>query len=194
MTPTRYFVAIAWALLASTPGVVQEQDAEAPDELPTRKIKGSAACLRLDRIQDFQVIDSQTLIVWRANHKDPHKIGLFHGCPRLRSADAIFFDARGWDQVCGRGGEYLVVTRPGIQARPFPGTRTRRFPEIDDDLIEERCAVKSVERINDDVVHELLVSGGHAAPRGPERPDSVQVIEIPTAEEADSDARQKTEP
>lgn len=194
MTLPGYFLLMTWALLVSTLGMAQEQEAEAEaaEQLPTQKIQGSAACLRLDRIQDFQVIDSQTIIVWRANHKDPHRIGLFHGCPRLRSADAISFDARGWDQLCGRGGEYLLVTRPGVQMRRFPGSP--RFPEMDDDLIEERCAVKSVERINDDVVHELLVSGGHAAPRGPERPDAVEVVEISPVEQIETEDQNKTKP
>ncbi len=154
--------------------------AEDVDELPRQTIQGNAACIRVDRVQDFTVIDSRTVIVWRSNRRDPHQISLFHGCPRLRGANAIYFDTDGWDRVCGRGGEYLVVTRPhipSIRGRVFP-QRRRSFPRAEQELVEERCAVASVQSINDDVVHELLVQGGHAAPRGPERPDDFEVVQV----------------
>jgi hypothetical protein len=165
-------VLLAWVALAGRAEEGVDEAAEAPI-----RIKGSAACLRLDRIQDFQVIDSQTLIIWRQNRKEPHKVTLFQGCPRLRSADAIFFDTGGWDRLCGRGGEYLVVTRPSIPSprdRLFPPRS--RFPAVEQELIEERCGVAGVDRINDDVVHELLVQSGAAVPRGPERPDQMEVL------------------
>ena len=180
---------LSGVLLWASGSVAQEGSDEATAEQPRYTIAGPESCLRLDRLNDFQVIDSRTIIVWRSNRKDPHKVSLFNGCPRLRGADAIYFDADGWDQVCGRGGEYLVVTRPGIpSARERYSLRGRRtpFPTVNDDLIEERCAVSSVERISDDVVHELLVEGGHAAPRGPERPDEVQVVVAEETAETDN--------
>lgn len=177
---------------------IDETPADAPEAFPRQTIEGNAGCLTLDRARDFKVINSQTVIVWRANRKDPHKISLFHGCPRLRSANAIYFDADGWDQVCGRGGEYLVIARPGIPRPPSRSTSrfpsgSRSFPQrpglpmTDPDLIEDRCAVAAVETINDDVVHELLVQGGHAAPRGPEYPDRFEVM----AAESDLDVDNK---
>ena len=177
----------AWLLWVALT-VAQEATDEPTAEPPRYTIEGPESCFRLDRLNDFQVIDSRTIIVWRSNRKDPHKVSLFNGCPRLRSADAIYFDADGWDQICGRGGEYLVVTRPGIpSARERYSLRGRRspFPTVEDELIEERCAVSKVERINDDVVHELLVEGGHALPRGPERPDEVEVVAAEEASDSD---------
>ena len=173
--------------LALSAGALLAEETPADEvEPPTRKIEGSAACVRLDRIQDFQVIDSRTLIIWRPNRKDPHKISLYQGCPRLRGTDAIFFDTGGWGQLCGRGGEYLIITRPGIPSPrqrgfPTPGPRTP-FP-VEDERVEERCAVSAVERINDDVVHELLVSSGDAVPRGPERQDQIEVLPAESEQE-----------
>lgn len=176
-------VLLAWVALAGR----AEEGVDEVSEAPIR-ITGSAACMRVDRIQDFQVIDSQTLIVWRPNRKEPYKVTLFQGCPRLRSADAIYFDTGGWDRLCGRGGEYLVVTRPGIpspRGRPFPPRS--RFPAVEEDLIEERCGVAGVDRINDDVVHELLVQSGAAVPRGPDRPDRVEVLPGEVSDQEESD-------
>ena len=146
------------------------------DKLPPQTIQGSAVCLRVDRSMDYKVIDSRTVIVWRSNRKDPHKVTLFQGCSRLRSGESIYFDTGGWGQLCGRGGEYLMVARPGIPRAPRPFADRRNMPIVDPELIEDRCAVASVEMINDDVVHELLVQGGHAQPRGPEQADQSDVL------------------
>jgi hypothetical protein len=102
----------AWLLLAamSAAGCVtrSEQSNAASDGLP-----GTPDCVFILYIQNFDIIDTATLIVYAPNPKDAFLVKLSQPVPDLNSRESIKFEAGHHDgRLCGVDGDTLVRTPP----------------------------------------------------------------------------------
>jgi hypothetical protein len=68
-----------------------------------------ARCLRIDRIDNWRVIDSRQLIVYGPRRDEPWHLRLFTTCTPLRSSEVVGFRARGTDMLCGDPGDEILV-------------------------------------------------------------------------------------
>jgi hypothetical protein len=119
----------AWLLLAvmSAAGCATRsaQSNPASDGLP-----GTQDCVYVLYIQNFDIIDPATLIVYAPNPKDAFLIKLSQPVPDLNSRENIKFEAGHHDgRICGVDGDTLVRT-PAPQRVPVSAVRALRAAEV----------------------------------------------------------------
>ena len=73
-------------------------------------LPGTDACVFLSNIEDWQVIDDSTLIVYAPLPKDAYLLKLFEPVPDLDFRNRVGFDDADHNgQICGNGTDYLVL-------------------------------------------------------------------------------------
>jgi hypothetical protein len=91
-------------------------------------------------IQNFDIIDPATLIVYAPNPKDAFLVKLSQPVPDLNSRENIKFEAGNHDgRICGVAGDTLVRT-PAPQRVPVSAVRALRAGEVK----QLKAAAKSV--------------------------------------------------
>lgn len=138
-------------LAMAAASAVQAQDSSPKPAQEYHPLRPVSDCLRPDRLNQWYVLDSRTLIA-RAG-PDRYIVKLQADCPRLGIGQSVVFRANesnratGWGAICGEAGETV---------------RSRDQPP---------CAVQSVAKINKDEFDKLedqAVKGGFLT--GPRRP------------------------
>lgn len=87
---------------AGPSGTKQDSAAEAPVSA------GQQACFYRRQVQDFQVLDRSSLVVFAPSRRNAYLVKISPPANDLRMADAIAFDSRS-NQICGRAGDGLQI-------------------------------------------------------------------------------------
>lgn len=73
--------------------------------IPPRALR----CLRVDRIDNWRVIDSRQVIVYGPRRSGAWLLQLFPGCNALRHAETLGFRTFGGDMLCGDPGDEILL-------------------------------------------------------------------------------------
>lgn len=66
-------------------------------------------CVRIDRIDNWRVIDNRQLIVFTARRAEAWHLKLFGACINLRNTEVLAFRARGSNLLCGDPGDEILM-------------------------------------------------------------------------------------
>jgi hypothetical protein len=107
--------ALAAAGCASTGAASQHVSAPLP---------GTEACVFLSTVNDWEVLDSTTMIVYAPLRKDPYLLKLFAPVIDLNFKERVGFeDSAHTGQLCGNGLDYLVIRGDIPQRMPIVAFR-----------------------------------------------------------------------
>lgn len=81
----------------------------APDEAAAEPLPRSLRCLRVDRIDNWRVIDSRQAIVYGPRRSEAWLLQVFPGCTALRHAETMGFRTFGGDTLCGDPGDEILL-------------------------------------------------------------------------------------
>ena len=112
------------------------QSQPAADGLP-----GTADCVWVLYIQNFDLIDPSTLIVYAPTPKDAFLVKLSQPVPDLNSHESVRFEAGHHDgRICGVDGDMLVRT-PSPQRVPVTAVRALTAAEVKQIKAAAKCGV-----------------------------------------------------
>ena len=125
ITPLRYAALTLAVLGAAGCATKSAQSKRASTDLPD-----TDDCVWILTIQNWDVIDPSTLIVYAPTPKDAYLIKLFQPVPDLSSHEDLGFEAGNHDnQVCGRSGDMLVRASVRQQV-PITAVHALRTSEV----------------------------------------------------------------
>jgi hypothetical protein len=112
--------------------VAESQDESAKDEKP----RGDN-CIFSRTVDDFEIIDNRTLVVYAPTRKAPYIVELFFPEPGLKFEHTLGFQDRNADgRICAYGGDAILVQGP----------------------ISNRITISSISRVDPEQVKQLKVA------------------------------------
>jgi hypothetical protein len=94
------------ALTGCTPSTTAPTDSVAAQ---VERLPRAQRCLRIDRIDNWRVIDSRQLIVYGPRREQAWHVRLIASCTRLRMSEVVGFRAIGASEICGDPGDDILV-------------------------------------------------------------------------------------
>ena len=82
--------------------------APAPEASAEEPLPRALRCLRVDRIDNWRVIDSRQVIVYGPRRSQAWLLQVFPGCMTLRNAETLGFRTFGGDMLCGDPGDAIL--------------------------------------------------------------------------------------
>lgn len=137
---------------------------------------GSSDCIRSSYLRDFEILDDRNLLVLAGRRRAGYRIQLAPGCFGLRHSLGVYFQSRS-GRICGYPGEYLIV---GDDVG-LVGPSRDRTPRV-----EDRCAIRGVQRLEPEAMHEVRVRFGKVPPLPPVPEAEVEVVAEPEAAEEET--------
>lgn len=166
-------IAILAAVLGLPNGLLGE---DADPDIETLS-PSTTDCIRSSYLRNFELLDDRNLLVLAGKRRAGYRIELAPGCFGLRQSLGVYFESRS-GRICGFPGEYLIVGDDiGIVG---PRQRSRR--------LQDRCAIRGVERLQPEALHELRVRFGKVPPLPP-----VPEAEVEVVQEAEAQLEENTE-
>jgi hypothetical protein len=117
--------------------------------------------VRIDQVRDFRVLDRSNLILYAPSPRHAYHVELLPPCQGLRFADTIALRGR-MGRLAGFAGDRVIIPGPG-------------FPE--------RCSIRSVRRLDEAALAELIQRFDEEYDRDPAAEEAE--VEIPRREEDD---------
>ncbi len=113
----------------------QDEAAEKQDEAAAKS--HGERCIYSRMVDDFEVIDNRTLVVYAPTRKSPYIIELFAPEPGLKFEHSLGFEDRNADgRICAYGGDSIIVQGP----------------------ISNRITISSVNKVDPEQVKQLRVA------------------------------------
>lgn len=168
---------IAAVLALVAPGVyAEEARKDGQDAQPVKQERSRGdGCVFSRSINDWQVVDNRTVVVWAPTRKTPYVVELFSPASRLKFEHTLGFEDRNADgRFCDYGGDSIVIGGP----------------------VPERVPVAKVRRVDADEVKLLLAEAQKPKPKAsatlPEQSDmKSDKSKGETADSAGKDAPEK---
>jgi hypothetical protein len=95
---------VAAGLMTACAGPAPVADPAAAEPLPR-----ALRCLRVDRIDNWRVIDSRQVIVYGPRRSEAWLLQVFPGCTALRHSETLAFRTFGGDMLCGDPGDEILL-------------------------------------------------------------------------------------
>lgn len=126
---TRFKAPTITLLLALLPLAAHAEEAGKADTEAKQEKSHGDSCIFSRMVDDFEVIDNRTLVVYAPTRKVPYLVELFFPEPGLKFEHTLGFQDRNSDgRICGYGGDSIIVEGP-ISNRITISSITRVDPE-----------------------------------------------------------------
>lgn len=179
MSVTSRIWLLVLALLLSATANGQDEDPDVESLTPS-----TSDCIRTSYLRDFEILDDRNLLVLAGRRRAGYRIQLAPGCFGLRNSFGVYFESRS-GRICGFPGDYLVVGDDlgAIAVGPRRQQRPRRT--------EDRCAIRGVQRLEPEAMHEVRVRFGKVPPLPPVPEAEVEVVVGSSPEPQDEEEENK---
>jgi hypothetical protein len=109
---------VTTSLLAALCGC--SADPTRPDVRPRQLPDLTLDCIVVRSIDDWKVLDSQTLVIYAPTRQTAYLVELLSSCDPLRNAEVIGIESRQGGRLCSLAGDALIV---GAQRCPIGAIR-----------------------------------------------------------------------